>query len=155
MAKKYNFKHNNMDMAVTMEDEDDADFIVEIDPVEGLSGGGNFTLIKPIADLKLKKRSGSSSQDYEKVKFKKTMKVEVTFTDDVVKTLNSKGKTLNDLELGYLIEDTKGSGTGTWYAFSDPAGVPKVKTKIDANRRTGTVKIKDWMIDPGLGWGTK
>ena len=155
MAKKYNFKHNNMEMSVTLEDEDDTDFTVEINPVEEVSGGGNFTLIKPVANLLVNKRSGKAENALERVTFKKPMTVEISYTEDVIKALEAKGKKQEDLELGYFLEDTKGSGTGTWYAFSDKNGVPKAQTRINPNNKTGTVTFRDWFIDPGVGWGTK
>ena len=154
MAKKFSSKHNNMDVNITLEDEDNADFNVNVSNVISLSGGGDFTLLKGIADIKFTSKTGQGGANSQaRVTFKRSIRIEISFTDDVVQALQAQGKTLSDLELGYLVESSKGSGSGTWFAFSAQNGIPKAQTQINENKKTGMVVFKDWLMDPPVGWG--
>ena len=156
MAKNYPSKHNGMDVNITLEDDDDADFGLSVSDVGSLSGGGNFTLLKGIADIKFtSKTSPGNANSQARVSFKRSIKIEISFTNEVVQALQAKGKTMSDLELGYLVESNKGSGSGTWFAFSDSNGIPKVNTQINEKKMTGMVIFKDWLLDPPVGWGFK
>lgn len=156
MAKNFPSKHNGMDVNITLEDEDDADFGVSVSDVGSLSGGGDFTLLKGIADIKFTSKTGQGNANSQaRASFKRSVRIEISFTDEVVQALQTQGKTLSDLELGYLVESSKGSGSGTWFAFSDPNGIPKVRTQINEKKKTGTVVFSNWLMDPPVGWGFK
>lgn len=156
MAKTYPSKHNGMDVSITLEDDDDADFSVSVTDVGSLSGSGNFTMLKGIADIKFTSKTGQGSASSQaRASFKRSVRLEISFTDEVVQALQGQGKSLSDLELGYLVESTKGSGSGTWFAFSDPNGIPKAQTQINEKKKTGMVVFKDWLMDPPVGWGFK
>ena len=66
-------------------------------------------------------------------------------TDEVVAKLTAAGKTLDDLKLKYYLG-------GEWLSFLEEDGKTKVKTTIDKKNKTGTVKFKDWVLDPPVGW---
>ncbi len=155
MVKKHDSVHNNMKVSIILEDEDDVDFKVSTSGVTKLSGGGKFTVIELIADIRFDHRQNNNPNNdaHQKITFKRNVSFEISFTDDVVSKLKAEGKSLADLELGYFMEDVKNSGKGNWVAFSDPQGIPKVKTRINENKMTGTVTFKDWILDPPLGWG--
>ena len=156
MAKNYPSKHNGMDVNITLEDDDDADFGVSVSDVGSLSGNGNFTLLKGIADIKFTAKTGQGNPNSQaRVSFKRSIKIEISFTNEVVQALQAKGKTLSDLELGYLVEGSKGSGSGTWFAFSDSNGIPKANTQINEKKMTGMVILKEWLLDPPVGGGFK
>lgn len=143
MAKEY--KKEGMDVVVTLQDDDALNYKVIFKDYSG-PAAGTGTLIEGIIDIKFEEISNSSEpkNPAKPVKFNKKVEIKIQYTDEVVAKL-PKGKTPDDLKLKYYLGDES-------LSFLEEDGKTKVKTTIDKKNKTGTVKFKNWILDPPVGW---